>query len=128
MNPTGLVDFQGKGKYSIPEFTWEKTVGPIALNFFNSTKLGNDYNNTMFVSDINNGYIYNFKLTENRTALELVGLLEDQVANSTKELNSVIIASGLGVITDMRTGMDGFLYLSSFDTGKIYRIVPEDYE
>jgi aldose sugar dehydrogenase len=128
MNPIGLVDFQGKGKYSIPEFTWERTVGPIALAFFNSTKLGNEYNNTMFVSDINNGFVYNFKLTENRTALDLVGPLEDKVANNTEELNSVIFASRLGVITDMKMGLDGFLYLSSFNTGTIYRIVPESYD
>ncbi|MGI8831622.1 MAG: PQQ-dependent sugar dehydrogenase, partial [Nitrososphaeraceae archaeon] len=35
-----LVDFNGKGKYSPPEFTWFDDVGPTAIRFFNSDKLG----------------------------------------------------------------------------------------
>jgi glucose/arabinose dehydrogenase len=31
-----LVDFEGKGKYSDPEFVWKKSAGPTALKFFNS--------------------------------------------------------------------------------------------
>ena len=126
INPTGLVDFEGKGKYRTPEFTWENTVGPVALAFFNSTKLGVDYNNTMFVSDTNNHYIYNFKLNENRTGLELVEQLEDKIANGTEELSSVIFASGLGTITDIKTGPDGFLYLLGLDKKKLFRIVPDE--
>jgi aldose sugar dehydrogenase len=34
-----IVDFEGKGKYSDPEFAWINTVGPTALTFLNSDKL-----------------------------------------------------------------------------------------
>ena len=35
-----FVDFNGKGKYSAPEFVWEKSIGPTALTFLASDKLG----------------------------------------------------------------------------------------
>ncbi|PWU82060.1 MAG: hypothetical protein DLM72_03760 [Candidatus Nitrosopolaris wilkensis] len=35
-----LVDFGGKGKYRSPELVWNYTVGPTALKFLNSSKLG----------------------------------------------------------------------------------------
>jgi glucose/arabinose dehydrogenase len=40
-NPAkGLVTFGGKGIYRDPEFTWQPTIGPTALKFLNSAKLG----------------------------------------------------------------------------------------
>src|SRR5918911_2428610 len=43
-NPSdNLVDFGGKGRYRTPEFIWNKPVAPTALEFFDSTKLGNQY-------------------------------------------------------------------------------------
>ena len=52
-NPSNnLVDFGGKGKYRNPAFIWFETVAPTALKFFNSTKLGKQYQNDMFVGDI----------------------------------------------------------------------------
>jgi Glucose/sorbosone dehydrogenases len=44
-----LVDFNGKGKYSKPEFVWDKTVAPTALIFLDSDKLGKKYKNDIFV-------------------------------------------------------------------------------
>jgi len=46
-----LVDYGGKGKYSAPEFMWNNTVGPTALTFFNSTKLGKEFENEIFITD-----------------------------------------------------------------------------
>ena len=64
-----LVDFSGKGKYSSPEFTWYMAVAPTALKFYDSDKLGKEYENDMFVADFLNGDIYHFDLNENRTEL-----------------------------------------------------------
>ena len=58
-----LVDFNGKEKYSPPEFMWFDDVGLTAIRFFNSDKLGKQYQNDMFVGDIINGNIYHFDLT-----------------------------------------------------------------
>jgi glucose/arabinose dehydrogenase len=127
--PNKLVYFGGKGKYSDPEFEWNQTVGPTALKFLNSTKLGKQYENTMFVGDINNGNLYNFKLDKERKHLLLEPPLDDRKANSPSELESVIFGQGFGGITDLQVGPDGYIYVLAIKTfhndyrGTIYRIV-----
>jgi aldose sugar dehydrogenase len=122
--PDNLVDFDGRGKYSSPEFTWNQAVGPTALIFLSTDKLGKQYENDMLVADVQNHRIYHFDLNENRTALLLQGPLIDKVADSDKELNNVIFAGDFGLVTDLEIGPDGYLYFVAFDEGKIYRIVP----
>jgi glucose/arabinose dehydrogenase len=124
LNPEGLIDFDGKGKYSAPEFIWYYTVGPTALKFLNSAKLGKQYENDMFVGDINFGRIYHFGLNKDRTYLMLNGSLADRIANSTNELQDVIFGQGFGGITDIEVGPDGYIYIVSIDKNTIFRIVP----
>ena len=125
-NPTGLVDFGGKGLYSSPEFTWDHSVAPTALRFVNSSKLGAQYHNEMFVGDAKYGNIYHFKLNQNRTGLDLDGPLVDKVADKVEEMGSTIFGRGFGVITDLQVGPDGYFYVLVYDKddGRIYRIVP----
>jgi glucose/arabinose dehydrogenase len=120
-----LFDIQ-KGTYSEPEFTWMNVVGPTAIKFLNSDKLGEQYKNDIFVGDIIWGRIYHFELNENRDALALNGSLSDKVANSYEELDQVIFAQGLRGITDIDVGPDGYLYfLSYYSDPAVYRIVPK---
>jgi len=122
LQPSDLVDFNGKGKYSGPEFTWVNTVGPTAIKFFDSDKFGSQYRNDMFVGDVNNGNIYHFDLNENRTSLLLHGALKDKIADSPDELDDIIFAKGFNGIVDMQVGPDGFLYVLS--NGSLYKIHP----
>ena len=118
--PKGLVDFGGKGKYSPPEFTWFKpTVGPTAIKFLNSDKLGEKYENDMFVGDFHNGYLYHFDLNKKRTGLVLNGSLADKVANNPNELQKggIIFGKRFGGITDIQVGPDGYLYVLSLYQG-----------
>jgi glucose/arabinose dehydrogenase len=108
-----VVDFNGQGRYSDPEFTWAFTVGPTAIKFLNSDKLGKEYENDMFVGDFEYGNIYHFDLTKNRTALELDGVLEDKVVDSLPELKTTLFGQGFGAITDLEVGPDGNLYVLS---------------
>ena len=120
-----LATFDGKGKYHDPQFVWKQTVGPTALKFINSDKLGKQYENTFFTGDVNTGNLYNFKLDADRTGLLLNGALEDKVADTHDELQPVIFGQGFGVITDIQVGAgDGFLYVLTYD-GSIYRISPQ---
>ena len=125
-NPPGLVGFGAKGKYSSPEFTWDKSVAPTALKFLTSSKLGAQYTNDMFVGDANFGNIYHFNITENRAGLKLDGPLADRVADEVEELENIIFGKGFGVITDLQVGPDGYLYVLVYDKddGRIYRISP----
>ena len=124
-NTEDLENFQGKGNYSDPEFVWTDTVGPTAIKFFCSDRLGNQYKNDIFVSDITQGNIYHFDLTGNRTNLILDGLLADKMSNNSTENRDIIFGEGFGGISDLEVGpYDGYLYVVSLGHGNIYRIVP----
>jgi len=122
-----LVDFGGTGVYRDPEFSWQDPVGVTAINFLNSTALGEEYANDMFVADINNGRLYHFDLNQDRTGLLLEGPLEDKVADTVDELDSVIFGTGFRAISDIEVGPDGYLYILTHGTsGKIFRIAPAE--
>jgi aldose sugar dehydrogenase len=124
LHPSNLVDFGGKGKYKVPEFIWFQTVAPTALKFLNSSKLGKQYQNDLFVGDYNNGNLYHFKLSQNRTALVLSGTLANKIAYTPQDSQPVIFGSGFdGGITDLQVGPDGYLCVLTF-AGAIYKIVP----
>jgi aldose sugar dehydrogenase len=123
-----LEDFGGRGVYREPEFAWQNTVGVTAINFLNSTALGEQYANDMFVADINNGRLYHFDLNQDRTGLLLEAPLEDKVADTVPELDSVIFGTGFRSISDIEVGPDGYLYLLLFGPGKIMRIAPASAE
>jgi aldose sugar dehydrogenase len=81
----------------------------------------------MFVGTVKDRLLH-FKLEEpNRTDLVLNGTLDDKVANTIEDMEGVTFAEGLGIITDVKVGPDGYLYIvsgaRSLD-GKIYRILP----
>jgi aldose sugar dehydrogenase len=126
LKPKDLVDFGGKGKYRPPEFIWNKPVGPTALKFLTSDRLGTGYKNDMFVGDFNNGRIYHFKLNKDRTSLVLGGILADKIAKADADLKDVIFGDGFGGISDIKVGPDGYLYIVSIGQGKIYRITSQE--
>ena len=122
LDPDDLVDFGGEGEYSPPKFVWNATVAPTALKFFNSDKFGEEYENDMFVSDVNNGNLYHFDLNDDRTELELDNPLDDKIADNKEELQPIIFAKGFNGIVDLQVGPDGYLYVLS--NGSIFRIRP----
>jgi aldose sugar dehydrogenase len=116
-----LVDFNGRGQYSSPEFTWGKMpVTTSGMAFFHSDRLGKQYEHDLFVGEFVGGMIFHFNLNEDRTQLSFddKGLLEDKVANGAEELEEVIFGYGFGGITDIKIGpYDGYLYVLSLDRG-----------
>lgn len=126
-NPEGLVSFGGKGKYSSPELTWKNRVGPTALKFLDSERLGVEYRNDIFVSDFHGGRIYHFDLDSTRTQLLLNDTLQDKVVDRPDEIEQQIFGQDFGSITNMEVGPDGYVYiLSIYDgEGAIFRIVPK---
>ena len=115
-----LVFFPGS-HYADPKFSWFNTVGPTALVFLNSARLGAEYRNELFVGDINNGNLYRFKVNAARNGFDFTssGLL-DLVADSNAEFQEVLLGTGFGGITDLKVGPDGLLYALSFGLGKIF--------
>ncbi len=122
--PNNLETFDDKGRYSNPEFAWNMSVGVTAIDFLKGDRLGKQYQNDLFTADFNNDYLYNFDLSEDRTKLDLSGPLSDKIANNNDELEEKVLGQGFGIITDIKEGPDGYLYLLSHMYGNVYRIVP----
>ena len=135
-----------KYEYSEPEFSWELPIGVTAIEFPNS-KIFKKYENFVFVADANNGIIYKFKLDDTRTKFVFESPhLQDNVLNiiensensvhvddtgclisgypcsGIEPMDEILFAKNLGVVTDMKFGPDGALYVISLMEGKIYRI------
>jgi glucose/arabinose dehydrogenase len=118
----------GGTKYQDPLFSWYTPVGVTDIEFLNSTKLGDKYDDNLFVGDINNGNLYFFEVNGDRTGItfqdpRLLDLVADPVKEGEdSELSSLILGEGFGRITDIETGPDGLLYMLTYEDGKIYRI------
>ena len=126
-----LIVFNGS-HYSDPELSWRKPVGVTDIEFLESSLLGDDLENNIFVGDINSGNLYFLKMDSNRSAIDLNNNvldkrsgkgLQDLVVDDKNELEQVIFAKGFeGRITDIETGLDGNLYKLTYFDGSIYRI------
>jgi glucose/arabinose dehydrogenase/plastocyanin len=118
-----LVNLSMNAQYLDPKFEWDDPVGPTDLVFLNSDKLGAQYQNDLFVGDINNGNLYHFKLSEDRNELLYPNgqPVEDEPITSEK-IPLLRFGMGFGGITDLQTGPDGFLYVLTAN-GAIFRIV-----
>ena len=122
-----LIIFNG-AKYEDPIFSWYTPVGVTDIEFFNSSELGDRYKDNIFVGDINNGNLYFFEVNRSRTGLEfhdprLLDLVADPVKEGdNSEISSLILGQGFGRITDIESSPDGFLYILTYEDGKIYKI------
>jgi aldose sugar dehydrogenase len=129
-----LISLNGS-HYSDPEFSWRLPVGLTDIEFLESSILGKDLENNIFVGDINNGNLYFFKINSNRTGIDINNSiltngneneLKDLVADTKDELENIIFASEFnGRITDLETGVDGSLYILTYFDGRIYKVTPQ---
>jgi len=118
----------------IAKLTWNKNIGPSAISFINSSRLGKQYQNDFLVGDAVNGSLYKFDLDKKRAQLVLSPTLSDRFVNGDTEIKPDVLLSGLGPITDIEAGDDGYVYFSivgkpyhdelasSIADGAIYRL------
>lgn len=149
-NVDQLLDFDDKGKYSDPEFGWHlenltTAVAPTAVEFLESDRFGDEYENDMLVANFDHGHLYRFDLNKDRTSLSLSGILSDKLSNGTDDNLDNTVAKFPGGITDVQIGPDGYIYLVSLSArqgdcdreqagcgisggmkGAIFRIVPNN--
>ena len=101
-------------------------------NILQKSEIFEKYKNFVFVADSNSGNIYKLKLDDTRTKIVLQSSeLEDNVLNIVNDERNnskiesseeIVFAKNLGVVTDMKFGPDGALYVISIVEGKIYKI------
>jgi glucose/arabinose dehydrogenase len=110
--------------YSDPEFSWLQAIAPAAIVFPHGSSLGEAYDDTVIVGDINPQQLYALPLNAARTGFALAGIpgLADGVADSVAERDLFRIGTGFPA-TDLEIGPDGNLYVVRIAPGSIYRIV-----
>ena len=88
--------------------------------------MGEQFQNDIFVGDVNNGNLYHFDLSEKRTGFVLKGKLSDKVADEKIENKDLILGHNFGEITDIKVGPDGYVYVLVYSQqyGKILKIIP----
>jgi aldose sugar dehydrogenase len=104
----------------VAQFVWTQKIVPVGLKFLTSSKLGEKYENDMFLgsflNDLNSSreelivpssFVYNQMATWNSTGTE-----------------DITFGEGFGGISSLNVGPDGYLYVISFTDGKIYKIMP----
>ncbi|MFY9967102.1 MAG: PQQ-dependent sugar dehydrogenase [Nitrososphaeraceae archaeon] len=130
VSESNLVNMPGS-QYSDPVFSWAESRGVTDIEFFNSTAFGPSYENGIFVGDITSGTLFYFEPNADRTGLNLVNdpLLSDLTADSDDEISAVTFGTGFTGISDIETGLDGNLYILTYDReaeglGSLYRILP----
>jgi glucose/arabinose dehydrogenase len=109
--------------YADPKFSWRNPIGVAAIVFLDSTELGDEYADDVFVSNVNNTNLYRFRPNATRDGFifSSAGLM-DVVADSGDSSAEIIFGTGFNGITDLKVGPDGLLYALSLFEGTIYRI------
>ncbi|GIV09582.1 MAG: hypothetical protein KatS3mg019_1673 [Fimbriimonadales bacterium] len=122
-NASSLV-YLPNSYYADPIFSWLQPIGVTSIVFLRSARFEAGVRDTAFVGESNNGGLYQFNLNATRDDFTLTGALADRVADSTTERNLSRIGASWGVVTDLRMGPDGYLYVVSMYANRIYRIRP----
>jgi glucose/arabinose dehydrogenase len=116
--------------YSEPEFSWKWAVAPSAIGFAGAG-LG-AHNGSLFVGAsrtfLDGGYLFEFKFDANRRHFAFSDpALKDGVDNNDYkfdegESSSILAGKNFGIVTNIVTGPDGKLYVTSLSNGAIYMI------
>jgi len=115
-----------------PEFSWKFEVAPAAIGFMHGSGLGPEYQNDLFMGGartfLAGGHLFRFPLTDDRQqVLTTDPRLDDHVADNVckfdiTESESLLFGTNFGVATDIKTGLDGNLYVVSLSNGSVYEI------
>jgi len=123
-NEEDLVIIPG-AHYKDPILSWKDPVSLTDIEFLNSSKLGIEYLNKLFVGDYKNGNLYFLSLNSDRDDLDInlyPRELHDRVVDSDEESSSILFGTGFGGISDIETGPNGDLYVLSFKDEVLYKI------
>jgi glucose/arabinose dehydrogenase len=118
--------------YADPALSWKYVVAPAAIGFVTGNGLGPSFRGDLIMglstTDTHGGPLMRFNLTGNRRKIAVDDPeLEDRVVDNADfhELGSTeanVIGTGFGVVTDIKMGPNGRLYVVSIDQGNVYEI------
>jgi len=110
--------------YADPIFSWLTPIGVTSICFLRSARFDLGTRDQAVVGETNNGQLYFFEMKPTRDDFILTGSLADRVADSATERNLSRWGSSWGVVTDLKIGPDGYLYVCSLFANRVYRIRP----
>src|SRR5438132_8415337 len=117
--------------YEEPEFSWRWAVAPAGIGFAGSG-LGSAHANDLFVGGsrtfLDEGYLFEFKFDQTRQHFAFSDPnLNDKVDDNDYkfdegESESLVAGENFGIVTNIVTGPDGNLYVTSISNGAVYMI------
>ena len=119
-------------QYSDPEFSWKWAVAPAAIGFAGST-LGPSHSGNLFVGGsrtfLDEGYLFEFQFDQSRKHFAFPGgsKLQDGVDDNDYKFDEgessvLVVGKNFGIVTNIVTGPDGSLYVTSLSNGAVYMI------
>ena len=110
--------------YLDPQLSWRDPVALTYIEFINSTKLGEKYNNMLLIGDYNQGNLYIVSLDKKeRNFIRWVQYTSFRQSSWWRwRIQFAYIGTDFGGISDKKTGPDGYLYVLSFNDSKLYMI------
>lgn len=111
--------------YGDPRFSWGTTIGVAAIGFLRSARFDADLRDQCVIGESVNNLLYLFQMNTSRNGFRFTDTrLRDLVADSVEERELNAWGSGWGVISDLKIGPDGYLYVVSHLANRIHRIRP----
>ncbi len=124
---TGLFEVPGSF-YSNPEFEFRVTAAPTSVTFQTSPVLGSESQYDLFMAEghfFGNHRVFRFPMNDARDGFQFEQpALQDLTGNNYPEMQPLVFAEGFGIITDVKVGPDGFLYIVDRNANTVYRIRP----
>jgi hypothetical protein len=111
--------------YDDPRFSWYTPIGVAAICFLRSARFDADLRDQCVIGESVNGRLYLFQMNTNRNGFRFTDTrLHDLVADSAEERDLNSWGSSWGVVSDLKIGPDGYLYVVSHLANRIHRIRP----
>jgi aldose sugar dehydrogenase len=119
-------------RYVEPVLSWRFAVAPAGIGFVGSRALGPSFEGDLIVGfsepEPLEGPLLRFNLSGNRRKLAvedadwLDGVVDNPHFHELGSTEANVIGTGFGIVTDVKTGPNGRLYVISLDQGAVYEI------
>jgi glucose/arabinose dehydrogenase len=111
--------------YDDPRFSWYRPIGVAAICFLRSARFDPDLRDQCVIGESVNSRLYLFQMNAQRDGFIFTdSRLQDLVADDSDERNLNAWGTNWGVVSDLKIGPDGYLYVISHLANRIYRIRP----